>query len=468
MRAAVDGGAAAVEVSVIFDGATLEQCVLWRGGEVEARDPSGAIVVRLGDGGFELVEADDKRVPIGPLTRFTLERGGATMVVAATTPPRRLPARARGAWRRHLGLIAAAAVAVVSGVLMQTAKPAMRTWQPSETVRRRIALLNSTMPGGVEATRVRADLRPPSPATRPPSPATPTEPKPATSARQRRAEAPTPHSATMRETAEATKAPSPPPPSRAQLLDDAKRAIAARLKEAGVVGALAHAHAPLLGNYRVGDAGDFDDTGSIAIASADAQSASDGTTTSGSSNGGGSNGGGDEFGTLDGSEIGDAYGIGGLGLSGVGAGGGGVGDAIGIGDIGTIGRGGGGSTGYGYGHGAGGLGGRRANVPDVLCGISESRGSCDKDMIRKIVRSHINEVRFCYERELQKRPELYGRAVAQFVIGVDGRVTASAIASSTMSPAVDQCLAQSIARWQFVPRCVGAVSYPFTFVRTAP
>jgi TonB family protein len=261
---------------------------------------------------------------------------------------------------------------------------------------------------------------------------------------------------------------------RAQLLDDARKAVAVRAQRAGVVGAMAHMRAQFLGSEHV-VAAEFEDGGAIAIAGAsgasgatgNAGSSSDGNSGAGS--GGGSNSGGDETGTLDGSEVGDAYGIGGLGLSGIGEGGGGAGDGtIGLGNIGTIGYGGGSGSGYGYASGCGGLGGRRAHAPDVIVASPQVRGSCDKDLIRKVVRAHINEVRFCYERELQSHPSLAGRAVSSFVIGFDGRVTASQISSSTVSPAVDACLAQAIARWQFVPRCVGEVSYPFTFIRTAP
>lgn len=52
-----------------------------------------------------------------------------------------------------------------------------------------------------------------------------------------------------------------------------------------------------------------------------------------------------------GSAIGDAFGAGGLGLSGVGQGGGGRGEGIGLGSIGTIGRGAGAGSGGGYGAG---------------------------------------------------------------------------------------------------------------------
>ncbi|MBK6695821.1 MAG: Ig-like domain-containing protein [Myxococcales bacterium] len=62
-------------------------------------------------------------------------------------------------------------------------------------------------------------------------------------------------------------------------------------------------------------------------------------------------------GNLWGDAIGDAFGAGGLGLSGVGEGGGGRGEGIGLGAIGTIGHGAGTGSGQGFGQGHGRLGG---------------------------------------------------------------------------------------------------------------
>ena len=62
-------------------------------------------------------------------------------------------------------------------------------------------------------------------------------------------------------------------------------------------------------------------------------------------------------GNMWGDAIGDAFGAGGLGLSGVGEGGGGRGEGIGLGNIGTLGHGAGTGTGQGFGNGHGRLGG---------------------------------------------------------------------------------------------------------------
>ncbi|HEX9105121.1 MAG TPA: AgmX/PglI C-terminal domain-containing protein, partial [Polyangia bacterium] len=167
-------------------------------------------------------------------------------------------------------------------------------------------------------------------------------------------------------------------------------------------------------------------------------------------------------GVLGGDEVGEAYGAGGLGLSGTGLGGGGADDGtIGLGDLGTIGHGGGSGSGVGYGSGAGGLGGRRAATPVCTLGRAEVRGSCDADLIRRVMRAHGNELRFCYERVLQSHPTLTGRSVTRFVIGVDGRVAAS---SASGFPEVDACVAAAIRRWEFSRYCAASIRWPLVFV----
>jgi TonB family protein len=172
------------------------------------------------------------------------------------------------------------------------------------------------------------------------------------------------------------------------------------------------------------------------------------------------------LGGLVGTQIGEAYGVGGLGLVGSGKGGGGTGEGtIGLGNLGTIGKGGGGGNGSGYGRGAGGLGGRRASAPDVVPGTAQVRGSLDKEIIRRIIRRHLNEVKFCYEKELMHKADLYGRVMVQFTISGTGQVIASIVSNSTMnSPSVEQCIAQAVKRWEF-PKPQGGgiviVSYPF-------
>src|SRR5262249_46971827 len=125
-------------------------------------------------------------------------------------------------------------------------------------------------------------------------------------------------------------------------------------------------------------------------------------------------------------EIGDAYDAGGLGLSGNGEGGGGEGEGtIGLGNMGTIGRGGGSGDGWGYGEGHGGLSGRTVLAPDVTIGTAYASGALDKELIRRVVRAHINEVIYCYESALKPGDPLdifMDRLPIHFAIAPTGEV----------------------------------------------
>jgi len=175
------------------------------------------------------------------------------------------------------------------------------------------------------------------------------------------------------------------------------------------------------------------------------------------------------LGALAGGQVGEAYGVGGLGLVGTGVGGGGTGEhTLGLGNLGTIGAGGPGSSGNGsgYGRGAGAVGSRRAIAPDVVPGQLTVRGNMDKEIIRRIVRRHINEVRTCYEQQLAREPRLRGRVVVQFTIAATGTVLASVMQSSTLaSPSVETCVVNAVKRWEF-PYPLGGglviVTYPFS------
>jgi outer membrane biosynthesis protein TonB len=176
---------------------------------------------------------------------------------------------------------------------------------------------------------------------------------------------------------------------------------------------------------------------------------------------------GDVWGGLTGTEVGEAYGVGGLGLVGTGRGGGGTGEGtIGLGNTGLIGKGGGGGTGSGYGRGSGaGFGGRGKRVPQVRQAKADVKGALDKDIIRRIVRSHINEVTYCYNQGLARDPNLKGRVAVQFTIGPTGTVPVAVVQDTDLKDRnVASCVAQAVKRWKFPkPRGGGnvVVTYPF-------
>ena len=96
-------------------------------------------------------------------------------------------------------------------------------------------------------------------------------------------------------------------------------------------------------------------------------------------------------------------------------------------------------------------------------------GSLDKEIIRRVIRSHIDEVKACYEKELKTKPTLAGRIMVQFTIAATGQVIASVLQRSTMDDArVENCIVQAVRGWEF-PKPLGGgiviVSHPFVLSR---
>jgi TonB family protein len=113
-----------------------------------------------------------------------------------------------------------------------------------------------------------------------------------------------------------------------------------------------------------------------------------------------------------------------------------------------------------------GLGGRGKAIPQVVPQTAEVRGSLSADIIRRIVRAHINEVRHCYHQGLGRDPALAGKVAVRFTIDAKGNVSSTEIAQSTLADAeAANCIATAVARWKFPAPEGGAnvtVLYQFT------
>ncbi|MFT5679415.1 MAG: hypothetical protein ACI8RZ_000319 [Myxococcota bacterium] len=158
---------------------------------------------------------------------------------------------------------------------------------------------------------------------------------------------------------------------------------------------------------------------------------------------------------------GDQRGTNGLGSRGSSFGGGGTADSLG--GLGTHGRGGG-DAGYGQGPAAG------PRTEGTISGIGGDPiiiGSLDRSLIDAVIKRHMNQFRYCYQRELNKDASLGGKITVKFVIAGDGSVSRSSIKKSSMgNSAVESCLTSRFMRMQFPePKGNGIVivSYPFMF-----
>ncbi len=161
-----------------------------------------------------------------------------------------------------------------------------------------------------------------------------------------------------------------------------------------------------------------------------------------------------------GAGMGDAHGVGGLGSRGTGPGGGGT--ALGLGGLGN----------KGTGHGSGGnglldLGGHGKGTTRIVPGRTIVQGSLSKEIIGKIIRRHWNEIKYCYETELNKNPNLYGKVAVAFTIDGAGSVSDANVSETTMNNQnVENCMVMHIRRWRFPePKGGGEVfvTYPWVF-----
>lgn len=172
-------------------------------------------------------------------------------------------------------------------------------------------------------------------------------------------------------------------------------------------------------------------------------------------------------GNMWGDAIGESFGTGGLGLSGVGVGGGGTGEGIGLGQIGTIGHGAGSGTGQGFGAGSGRLGrSHRTDAPTVRMGATQVSGRIPPEVIQRVVRQSFGRFRLCYEQALGREPGLAGRVVLRFVIGQNGSVqSVNTRGSEIQDPTMLACVQRSMGGLRF-PAPEGGivtVAYPIVF-----
>jgi pSer/pThr/pTyr-binding forkhead associated (FHA) protein/outer membrane biosynthesis protein TonB len=157
-------------------------------------------------------------------------------------------------------------------------------------------------------------------------------------------------------------------------------------------------------------------------------------------------------------------GIAGLGIRGTGPmTGGGIGTSRGIAGIGTSGRLGGGGMAYGSGVGLG------AKKDSSMISLSTPvvMGALPPEVIKKVIDENKNQIRYCYESELQRNQNLEGRVMMTWVIAATGAVAKTSVKESTLkNDNVERCIGAKIRGWRFPPPAGGGiveVNYPFVF-----
>lgn len=175
-----------------------------------------------------------------------------------------------------------------------------------------------------------------------------------------------------------------------------------------------------------------------------------------------------------GDEVGEAFGTGGLGLTGIGEGGGGQGAAIGLSKYGALGHGAGTGTGQGFGGGAGRFGGSGSGArARVSAATATTTGSgLSADVIRHIVRRHLTQIRYCYAKAMAKDPTIGGKIAVKFTIDARGAVPAAAATDTTIADQeMVSCVVAVVRKLSFPQPENGGVmtvTYPFHFAPGDP
>lgn len=93
-------------------------------------------------------------------------------------------------------------------------------------------------------------------------------------------------------------------------------------------------------------------------------------------------------------------------------------------------------------------------------------GGMSREMVKRVIDQHLDEITYCYETALMSNPSILGRIVFEWKILMDGSVgEIHIVASSVNSHEIHDCIQAAIKSWRF-PKPVGAevvVSYPFVF-----
>ncbi len=119
-------------------------------------------------------------------------------------------------------------------------------------------------------------------------------------------------------------------------------------------------------------------------------------------------------------------------------------------------------------YGSGGIGGERKGVKIQPGGTEESfSGTIDREAIRRVIQANLKAIKACYEKQLNRRPDLFGKLVIEWDIGDGGRVMRARVKSSELSEAeVGSCVVTHLKTWTFPTPPTNnevTVSFPFFF-----
>lgn len=114
-----------------------------------------------------------------------------------------------------------------------------------------------------------------------------------------------------------------------------------------------------------------------------------------------------------------------------------------------------------------GTSGPKEKAVEVKTGAPSVRGQLSPELINREVRRHKAQIKFCYQKQLTRFPNLSGKVTLSWVIAMDGSVTKAKVKSSSLgNKDTESCMVRALQSWKFPKPEGGVVSvdaYPFIF-----
>lgn len=90
----------------------------------------------------------------------------------------------------------------------------------------------------------------------------------------------------------------------------------------------------------------------------------------------------------------------------------------------------------------------------------------DSSVVKDVIVSHMASIKYCYDSQLKKDPDLAGKVVVKFTVGPKGAVTKADVKETTLkNKDVETCMVGEVKSWIFPePRRGESVDIAFPFV----
>lgn len=108
----------------------------------------------------------------------------------------------------------------------------------------------------------------------------------------------------------------------------------------------------------------------------------------------------------------------------------------------------------------------KGTEPRVFTGDITVTGGMDRETVRRYIQTKMDQIRWCYQQELQKYPDLAGEIRMQWTILPTGFASGVKVDDSTIrKAAVERCVTERIVKWRFpAPKGGNPVQVFYSFI----